>query len=104
MCGTACRLAQCLTQVGSENLDSTTNQLPQLLKETAEIWENVARIMGVTTTGIKSQMIHLIQDIQKRHSGMDSNDHSYRQEFSKVKHYDYLFSIYSTIYVYICYV
>ena len=72
--------------------------MPQLLKESAEIWENIARMIGITSTGVKSQMIQLLQDVQKRCS-FDHDDQNQRQEVGKVGLHNYFFGIIKLIYI-----
>lgn len=98
MCGTACRLAQCLAQVGFRSEDGknggdvssgSSSHLPQLLKDVADTWEGIARAIGVSTTAVKSQMLLLLQETHARQSF--DNENSIKLEGSRVSSYFHLY-------------
>lgn len=86
VCGTACRLSQCLAQVSSESghpesyaNPGQTNTNP--VREAADIWEGVARAVGVASAAVKTQMLVLLQEVQAR---PDMSENSRRQEINRV--------------------
>lgn len=58
VCGTACRLSQCLAQSCGDDAG------PGLVREVAEAWEGVARSVGVASAAVKNQMLVLVQEAQ----------------------------------------
>ncbi|XP_050733229.1 uncharacterized protein LOC127006924 isoform X2 [Eriocheir sinensis] len=58
VCGTACRLSQCLAQSCGDEAG------PGLVREVAEAWEGVARSVGVASASVKNQMLVLVQEAQ----------------------------------------
>lgn len=86
MCGTACRLSQCLAQVAAESgyVDSYTNigqGATQPVREAADAWEGVARAVGVASAAVKTQMLVLLQEVQSR---QDMSENARRQEINRV--------------------
>ncbi|KAG7164649.1 hypothetical protein Hamer_G005038 [Homarus americanus] len=86
VCGTACRLSQCLAQVSSESgfVDSYANAgqgAPQPVREAADAWEGVARAVGVASAAVKTQMLMLLQEVQSR---QDMSENTRRQEINRV--------------------
>ncbi|XP_068206818.1 protein lingerer-like isoform X2 [Palaemon carinicauda] len=86
VCGTACRLSQCLAQVSSENgLGDPYINAGQVTsnpaREAADAWEGVARAVGVASAAVKTQMLVLLQEVQSR---PDISDTIRRQEINRV--------------------
>ncbi|XP_071518188.1 uncharacterized protein [Panulirus ornatus] len=86
VCGTACRLSQCLAQVAAESgyVDSYTNigqGATQPVREAADAWEGVARAVGVASAAVKTQMLVLLQEVQSR---QDMSENARRQEINRV--------------------
>lgn len=74
VCGTACRLSQCLAQASGG----------EAAREAAEGWEWVARAVGVASAAVKTQSMVLLQDAQSRQQ--DSSDVSRRHHLHRVHH------------------
>ncbi|KAB7505430.1 hypothetical protein Anas_00396 [Armadillidium nasatum] len=70
VCGAAYRLAQCLAQVdidcGSGDVPDLGLPLSVLLKDTSELWEGIARGVGVSSTSVKNHLLLLLQEAQAR--------------------------------------
>ncbi|KAK7075802.1 hypothetical protein SK128_016526, partial [Halocaridina rubra] len=87
VCGTACRLSQCLAQVSAESGYGETYINPsqaassQPVREAADAWESVARAVGVASAAVKTQMLVLLQEVQTR---PDLSDPVRRQEIHRV--------------------
>ncbi|KAK3879678.1 hypothetical protein Pcinc_015786 [Petrolisthes cinctipes] len=72
VCGTACRLSQCLSQASGG----------EAAREAAEGWEWVARAVGVASAAVKTQSLVLLQDAQSRQQ--DSPDVTRRHHLHRV--------------------
>lgn len=87
VCGTACRLSQCLAQVSAESgfgdsFVNTGQGIPSNpVREAADAWESVARAVGVASAAVKTQMLVLLQEVQFR---QDMSDTMRRQEINRV--------------------
>ncbi|CAL4094198.1 unnamed protein product, partial [Meganyctiphanes norvegica] len=79
VCGTACRLSQCLAQVWTETAVGDVRGNP--VREAADAWEGVARAVGVASAAIKTQMFVLLQEVQAR---QDLSGEARRQEINKI--------------------
>ena len=80
VCGTACRLSQCLSQVAMESADGSGGWQPA--REAAEAWEGIVRAVGVASAAVKTQMMVLLQEFQSRHN--DTSTPSRKQDVAKV--------------------
>lgn len=78
MCGTACRLSQCLAQACGEEAG------PGLVKEVAEAWEGVARAVGVASAAVKSQMLVLVQEAQSSRQDLGVSQADRRADLQRV--------------------
>ncbi|XP_064082253.1 la-related protein Larp4B-like isoform X1 [Macrobrachium nipponense] len=86
VCGTACRLSQCLAQVSTENglgdpYVNAGQTTANPVREAADAWEGVARAVGVASAAVKTQMLVLLQEVQSR---PDISDTVRRQEINRV--------------------
>ncbi|KAK8748679.1 hypothetical protein OTU49_015940, partial [Cherax quadricarinatus] len=86
VCGTACRLSQCLAQVSSESgfvdsYGSAGQGASQPVREAADAWEGVARAVGVASAAVKTQMLMLLQEVQSR---QDLSENTRKQEINRV--------------------
>lgn len=78
VCGTACRLSQCLAQACGEETG------PGLTKEVAEAWEGVARAVGVASAAVKSQMLVLVQEAQSSRQDFGISQSDRRADLQRV--------------------
>ncbi|KAG0725872.1 hypothetical protein GWK47_037745 [Chionoecetes opilio] len=78
VCGTACRLSQCLAQAYGEDAG------PGLVREVAEAWEGVARAVGVASAAVKSQMLVLVQEAQSSRQEVTASQADRRADLQRV--------------------
>lgn len=78
VCGTACRLSQCLAQSCGDDAG------PGLVREVAEAWEGVARAMGVASAAVKNQMLVLVQEAQSSRQDPTASQADRRADLQRV--------------------
>lgn len=80
VCGTACRLSQCLAQSCGDEAG------PGLVREVAEAWEGVARSVGVASASVKNQMLVLVQEAQSSRQDPTASQADRRADLQRVSH------------------